>query len=217
VAEPVERLGAALRRAAGRPADGALDRRLGWAIVTSLTSMAVAPLAAVPVGAATWSWPLLRRRRDDRRRAGAVVRELPEVLDLLVLVVGAGLTVPLAVAAVGRRADGLLAAELRRVTEEVTLGRRSADALAEVPARLGEAVGPLVAALLASERYGAPLVAALDRLAADARADRRRRAEEAARRVPVKLLFPLVLCTLPAFALLTVAPLIAGAAHDLRP
>jgi tight adherence protein C len=53
-------------------------------------------------------------------------------------------------------------------------------------------------------------------LATDVRADRRRRAEEAARRVPVKLLFPLVLCVLPAFALLTVAPLLAGALGSLR-
>ena len=41
-------------------------------------------------------------------------------------------------------------------------------------------------------------------------------AEEAARRIPVKLLFPLVGCTLPAFALLTVAPLVAGALRSLR-
>src|SRR3712207_6889914 len=53
------------------------------------------------------------------------------------------------------------------------------------------------------------LFRSLDRLAFEVRADRRRRAEEAARRVPVKLLFPLVLCTLPAFALLTMAPLLA--------
>ena len=42
------------------------------------------------------------------------------------------------------------------------------------------------------------------------------RAEEAVRKVPVKLLFPLVTCTLPAFALLTVAPLVAGALRQLR-
>ena len=72
------------------------------------------------------------------------------------------------------------------------------------------------AALVASERYGAPVAAGLERLAGEVRRDRRRRAEEAARRVPVKLLFPLVGCTLPAFGLLTVAPLIAGALRALR-
>ncbi|HSH59547.1 MAG TPA: type II secretion system F family protein, partial [Acidimicrobiales bacterium] len=64
--------------------------------------------------------------------------------------------------------------------------------------------------------YGAPLAASLDRIADHVRRQRRRRAEEAARKVPVMLLFPLVVCILPAFALLTVAPLIAGALHELR-
>ncbi|MDP9387533.1 MAG: hypothetical protein M3Q48_06280, partial [Actinomycetota bacterium] len=59
-------------------------------------------------------------------------------------------------------------------------------------------------------------VPALERLAAEVRRQRLRQAEEAARRVPVLLLFPLVLCVLPAFALLTVAPLIAGALRELR-
>jgi tight adherence protein C len=124
--------------------------------------------------------------------------------------------VPLAVAAVARRAPGPLGAELARAREETALGRRLADALDDVPDRAGEAVRPLVAALIASERYGAPLRAGLERLAGEVRADRRRRAEEAARKVPVKLLFPLVACTLPAFALLTVAPLVASAVRSLR-
>jgi tight adherence protein C len=155
-------------------------------------------------------------RRDRRRRRAEVLRHLPEVADLFVLAVGAGLTVPLAVAAVARRAPGLLAAELGAVVREVELGRRVGDALDAVPARTEEEVRPLVAALVASERYGAPLLDGLIRLAAELRSDRRRRAEAAARRVPVKLLFPLVFCTLPAFALLTVAPLLAGALGSLR-
>jgi tight adherence protein C len=146
----------------------------------------------------------------------AVAADLPDVVDLLVLAVGAGLTVPLALAAVARRAPGPLGAELGRALEEAGMGCRLADALEAVPARAGEATRPLVATLTASERYGAPLGASLERLAAEVRADRRRRAEEAARKVPVKLLFPLVTCTLPAFGLLTVAPLVASAVRSLR-
>jgi pilus assembly protein TadC len=70
--------------------------------------------------------------------------------------------------------------------------------------------------LVASERYGAPLLPGLERLGAEVRLQRQRRAEEAAGRIPVRLLFPLVGCILPAFALLTVAPLIAGALRALR-
>ena len=145
-----------------------------------------------------------------------LLADMPDVVDLFVLAVGAGLTVPLAVAAVGRWATGPLGGELRRVVDEVAVGRRLADALDDVPERAGDGVRPLVAALVASERYGAPLSSGLERLAGDVRRDRTRRAEEAARRIPVKLLFPLVGCTLPAFALLTVAPLIAGALRTLR-
>ena len=75
---------------------------------------------------------------------------------------------------------------------------------------LGAAVRPLVAALVAAERYGAAVGARLERLALDARLAHRRRAEEAARRLPVQLLFPLVGCILPAFGLLTVVPLLAA-------
>jgi tight adherence protein C len=162
---------------------------------------------------ATRAW---QRRRARRRRAAALAAEVPDLVDLLVLAVGAGLTVSLAVAAVARRAPGGLAGELGRAAEEAALGRRLADALDDIPARAGEAVRPVVAALVASERYGAPVLSGLERLAGEVRRDRRRRAEEAARRVPVKLLFPLVGCTLPAFGLLTVAPLIAGALRALR-
>jgi tight adherence protein C len=160
--------------------------------------------------------PGLSARRRHRRRLAAVAADLPDVVDLLVLAVGAGLTVRLAVAAVARRSPGPLGAELARAGQEADLGRRLADALDDIPGRAGEATRPLVASLIASERYGAPLGAGLDRLAHEVRADRRRRAEEAARKVPVKLLFPLVSCTLPAFGLLTVAPLIASAVRSLR-
>jgi tight adherence protein C len=142
--------------------------------------------------------------------------DLPDIVDLLVLGVGAGLTVHLAVAAVGTRATGPLATELRRVGADVGLGRRLADALDELPGRAGEAIRPLASTLAAAERYGAPLGPSLERLASEVRRNRRRRAEEAARKLPIKLLFPLVTCTLPAFALLTVAPLIASAVRSLH-
>jgi tight adherence protein C len=160
--------------------------------------------------------PVLLRRRTRRRRADEVARSLPEVVDLFDLAVGAGLNVTLAVEAVARRASGPLADELVAVLDDVQLGRGLADALSDVPARAGEVVRPLVDALVSSDRYGARLGDALPLLASEVRADRRRRAEEVARRVPVKLLFPLVSCVLPAFGLLTLAPLIAGAAAALR-
>jgi tight adherence protein C len=200
-----------------RPVPPALAGRVGVAALAGALWLPVAPPLGLASAVAVGAVPVVRARRTRRRHEAQVRRSLPEVADLLVVAVGAGLTVHLAVAAVARRTTGPVADELRRVVAEVGLGRRLADALAEVPERLGEAVRPLVSALVAAERYGGPLLDRLVRLADEARADGRRRAEEAARRVPVTLLFPLVFCTLPAFALLTVAPLLAGGLRSLRP
>lgn len=146
-----------------------------------------------------------------------------DLVDLFAVAIGAGLNVRLATSAVATRGPtGPLTDELSRVEDEVAAGARLADALDRVPTRLAaagaadETVRSLIAALVDAERYGTALGPTLDRLAAEARRSRQRRAEEAARRIPVQLLFPLVTCILPAFGLLTVAPLIAGGLRALR-
>jgi tight adherence protein C len=205
-----------VRPGAAEPASPDAARTVGWAILAGAAGLLLAGptglgLAAVPLGVAARS-----ARRARRRAARALADGLPEVLDLLALAVGAGLTVPLAVTAVGRRAQGPVAEALADAVEGARQGQRLADALDSAGSRLGAEARPLFGALAASERYGAPLGPSLDRQAAEARADRRRRAEERARRVPVLLLFPLVLCVLPAFGLLTVVPLLGGAIQSLR-
>lgn len=196
--------------------DPLLARRVGSACLAGCILLPVFPPAVPGAALVGYLLPSMRMARAEKRRLAALAADLPDVVDLLVLAVGAGLTVHLAVVAVGRRAGGPLGAELRRVIDEVALGRRLADALDDVPKRAGESVRPLSSTLASAERYGAPLVASLERLATEVRRDRRRHAEESARKLPVKLLFPLVACTLPAFALLTVAPLIAGAIRSLH-
>ena len=199
-----------------RQADPDRARRLAGALLAGAAMVPLLPVAAPAVALGFWAAPVLRERRAAQRAAAEVRRSLPEVVDLVALAVGSGLNVPGAVEAVGRRGHGPVAAALAAASTEIRLGRRCADVLDDLPGRAGDAVRPLAAALAASERYGTPLADALDRLAVELRADRRRQAEAAARQVPVKLLFPLVLCVLPAFGLLTVAPLLAGAFGSLR-
>jgi tight adherence protein C len=74
-----------------------------------------------------------------------------------------------------------------------------------------------VDALADHDRYGTPLRPTLERVAVEARMRRRRRAEEDARRLPVTLLFPLVLTTLPAFFLLAIVPLLVGSLGAITP
>lgn len=207
---------AALRLVRRPPVRPAQARAVGAGVVGTALALALAPVLVPLPMVGAWGLPRVVARREERRRVERFEADLPEIVDLLVLAVGAGCNVSLALAAAARRGTGPLAAELGRVTAEVGLGRRLADALDDLPDRAGESTRPLAAALAGCERYGAPLVPTLERIADDVRRQRQRRAEEHARKVPVKMLFPLVLCILPAFALLTVAPLIAGALHELR-
>jgi tight adherence protein C len=158
----------------------------------------------------------LRSLRDRRRTTATSARELADVIDLFALAIASGRNLRLAIVAVASRAPPSWVDPLKMVVARIDRGISVADALDDLPAATGDHAHPLVTVLVSSERYGTTLLPALDRLAGEARLDRRRRAEEAARRVPVKLLFPLVLCILPAFGALTVAPLLAGALGSLR-
>jgi tight adherence protein C len=173
------------------------------------------PLALVAAGGAMIG-PRLARRRAERRHRLAVQRQLPDVVDLLVVAIAAGLTPALAIEHLALLAPEPFSTAFAEIERRMRRGQRLADALDALPEQLGEPLRPLAHTLASTERYGTPVGPALELLAHDARRDRRRLAEEAARTVPVKLCFPLVGCTLPAFVLLTIAPLVAGALRSLR-
>jgi len=211
---PMTTVGTRLRQALlpGNPPAG--DRRLGWAAITGLALLPVAPpLAPLPIAAAL-AGPVVTGRAAHRRKESAVVDQLPDVVDLVTLTTAAGLPVAVALGAIGDRPGGPVGTAVARAAAHVDRGGTTADALAHVAA-LGPPARPLVDALTQHDRYGTPLLPALDRVAIEARAHRRRRAEESARRLPVTLLFPLVLTTLPAFVLLVVVPLLAGSLQSL--
>lgn len=209
-------LGSALRRSLRRPADPGADRRVGVVLLLGVAGLIVHALVALGAIAVWLAIDVTRRRRRAADREVAVRRELPEVIELLALALGAGGSIHLAVGQVGARPLGPVSAAMARVGRRVAGGARLAPALEEVVSQLGPPVRPLVRALVGAEYYGTTIVTTLDRLAAEARADRRRHAQQAARRAPVKLLFPLVLTVLPAFVLLTVVPTLAGTFDGLR-
>ena len=127
--------------------------------------------------------------------------------DLLAMAVAAGLTPYLAIEVAVRFGPPCAAERLDAALAAAASGLSLADALDAEAART-PALRPLLALLAVSERSGAPVAAPLMRLAAATRAQSRRRAMARARTVPVRLLFPLVFLVLPAFLLLTVAPVV---------
>jgi tight adherence protein C len=154
-------------------------------------------------------------QRRHRERSRAVRRALPELVDLLALASTAGLSLPVAHPLVAGHVPAPVGTALRAAHDATRAGRPRADALVEHLAPLGERSHALAQVLGDHLRYGVPLLPALERTGLELRLDRRRAAELEARRVPVRLLAPLVTCVLPAFALLTVVPLLAASLEAL--
>lgn len=154
------------------------------------------------VGAGLQWW---QTRHRIRARHDAIERTLPLALDVLTVAARAGYTPRLALQAAARWSPAELAQAFGGVEDRCRLGAGLARALDELAVR-EPALAPVADALAVAERSGAPIADLLARLADESRAGFRRRAEAHARRVPVRLLFPLVFLVLPAFGLLTVVP-----------
>jgi tight adherence protein C len=154
---------------------------------------------------------LLRRAAE---RARAVRRELPAMLDLLRVTVDAGASLPAALAEVGSRGSGPLAAEWSVVGREVALGVPLEESLAAMTRRLPQPeVQALCAALDRSRRHGAPLGRTLGAQARDARVALRRRVQEDAAKAGPKIQLVVALLLVPS-VLLMVAAALASALLD---
>ena len=198
-----------------RPVAGPRRTRILAALV--VVGVLVEPVLTVAgVGAVVLArrWRRLRTRRAIGP-AGSVEADLPDLVDLLRLTVGAGLTVPTALPLLARWGPPSMGGALAGAVRTLDAGTPTLEVLAAVGDAWGEPAQPLVRALSDHVRHGTSLGPTLDRLGSDARGRRRRAAETRARQLPVLLLFPLVLCTLPAFGLLTVAPIVAGTLRSL--
>lgn len=177
--------------------------------VMTLLMSAVLPAA----GFALPNFLLGRRATLARAEASAAA---PDLLDAVAVCVTAGLSPRTALDRAGAVVRGPLAEELEEARRQVDLGAPWRSALRGVAerTRLPE-LRRLSVTLERSERLGSPVADQLRRLARDVRDERRLRDEERARRAPVAMLFPLVLCILPAFVLAAVVPAMLVAARDI--
>lgn len=158
---------------------------------------------------------VLRARRDRRRHARALAA-LPDFVDLTIVAIRAGHSPATAIVDARRYAPRELGDALDETLQLLERGTRLADALAAFGRRLGGDAATLADTLGTADRYGLALEPVLDRLAIDSREARRRHAERYARTLPVRLSFPLVMCTLPGFVLSAIAPALLGALSTLR-
>jgi tight adherence protein C len=154
----------------------------------------------------------LYNRVKARRRE--IVHSLPDVLDLLMVCVEAGLGFDAAVARVAEQPTkqaSPLHQELRRMHLEVRAGRPRQEALRALADRTGvEELKAIVGAFIQTEKLGTPLGKTLRVHADAARVGRRHRAEKQAYMAPLKMLFPTVFFLMPAFFLVTLGPSLLG-------
>lgn len=135
---------------------------------------------------------------------------LPDALDLMTVCVEAGLALDAAIARVGaemRLRSRALADELHLVQLELRAGATRERALRNLALRTGvEDIDSLVAMLVQTDRFGTSIADSLRVHAEGLRTKRRLRAEEAAAKIPVKLLMPLIFCIFPALLLVLMGP-----------
>ncbi len=183
-------------------------------IVGGGVGLAVGALAGLVVGA---SPEVVLARRINTRRT-AMARDLPRMLDLLVISVEAGLGLDQALARVVRAVPGRLADEFARLLAEVGAGVPRAEALRGLAARCPvPELRSFALAMVQADAYGVSVGPLLRSQAEEIRTRQRQRIQMQAQKAPVKLLVPMVLCIFPALlvvvagpALLSVRSLVGG-------
>lgn len=219
-ASAVERLDQELLYA-GSPAGWTGDRvlamkllgGLAFGVVALLLSLAfdqgpLRTLVIVPMGGFVGyylpEW-ILRSRSGQRQ--DQIRRALPDALDLLSITVEAGLGFDAALDRVAREIRGPLGGEFYRVVQEMRLGKGRSDALRDLGDRSNvQELRSFTLAMVQADIFGISVANVLRVQASELRIKRRQRAEEEAQKLPVKIIFPLLLCIFPALFAILLGP-----------
>ena len=149
---------------------------------------------------------ILTRAKADRR-AEAITRALPDMLDQVTISVEAGLGFESALARTSAGQDHPLAQEFLRMLQDVRLGSTLSDALGALSQRSQvDDLKSVILTLRQADSLGVPLARTLRTVANEMREKRRFRAETRAQRLPTLLIFPLGLCILPALFIVVLGP-----------
>jgi tight adherence protein C len=164
---------------------------------------------ALSIVAAGFGWlaPSVFLSRKARIRLDDIDYSMPELIDLLVVILEAGVAFTAAMRISAERIGGPLGDELRLTIQEQTLGLSTLDALQNWMARCDTpSVSTFVRAMVQGERLGISIGQILRNLAIEMRKRRRAAAEERAHKAAIKILFPLALLIFPAMFVIILGP-----------
>lgn len=169
-----------------------------------VTRTLVVALVGAVVGYYLPEW-MLRSRAGKRQKQ--IQLALPDALDLMSITVEAGLSFDAALDRVSREMGGPLGEELYRVVQEMRLGKGRGEALRDLAGRTTvDELKSFVMAMVQAEIFGISVAKVLHVQAGELRVKRRQRAEEKAQKLPVKIIFPLILCIFPALLVVLLGP-----------
>ncbi|GBF10525.1 type II secretion system F family protein [Tepidibacillus sp. HK-1] len=156
----------------------------------------------------------LNRKKEERKEA--IVRGLPEVLDILTVSVEAGLGFDAALSKVVEKTRGILSDELYKTLQEIKMGKGRREALKALGERTGvEDMIQFVGSIIQADQLGIRIGNVLRVQSEDMRQKRKQRAEEKAMKAPIKILFPLVLFIFPAIFIIILGPAVINIMNTL--
>lgn len=167
-------------------------------------------------GAAGFFLPDLWILNLGQHRQQELLLGLPDAIDMLTVCVEAGLGFDSALSRVARNLDGPIASEFARVLQEMQFGKARAEALRALVERTDVSeLRTFVSSVIQSSELGISIGDVLREQAAEMRIRRKQRAEELAQKLPVKILFPLLTCMLPAMFVVVIGPAAINILHTL--
>lgn len=178
-----------------------------WTSTTSGMPPVLVIGGAVLAAGMGWAGPMavVRRRADDRLQQ--IEREMPDLMDLLVVTVEAGLSFNGSLKVATERLEGPLGDELRLTLQEQSLGLSTEQALRNMLIRCDTVgVRSFVRSVLQGETLGVAIGQIMRNLSHEVRMQQKAYAEERAQKAPVKMLFPLIFLIFPAMFVVLLAP-----------
>ena len=187
----------------------------GWLLAASLHPVLGIMMIAY-FGIMGWVLPITLLRRRATTRLKEIDRGLPDLIDLLVVTVEAGLGFSASLQIAAARLHGPIAAEVRLALQEQQMGLSTRDSLENMLKRADTpAMRSFVRSIIQGETLGVPIGAIMRNLADEMRKRRRAAAEELAQKAPTKILFPLVFLILPSILIVLLGPAVFSLAGVL--
>jgi tight adherence protein C len=166
-------------------------------------------LFAAGGGALGWLLPSILLKQKIKKRQKKIIKVMPDAIDMLTISVEAGLGFDAAMGRLSSKMRNELTLEFDRVAAEIRMGRRRRDALKNMIERTGvDDLSQFVNALIQADSLGVGVTGVLKTQAQTMRTKRRQRAEERARKAPVKMMFPLVCLLFPPLMIIILGPAI---------